>query len=106
MILPCKDILCEHCFLDLQEQAKLACPKCGKGIPKEFDVRMTKGKMRYCIPLLSTLFRAMEFSIKLYKIKVGWSIVCIEGLQVITFFKKSISFSVDGFYLDSKQCRP
>ena len=49
MILPCKDILCEHCFLDLQEEAKLACPKCGKGIPKEFDGGMTKGKMRYCI---------------------------------------------------------
>ena len=88
MILPCKDILCEHCFLDLQEQAKLACPKCGKGIPKEFDGRMTKGKMRYCIPLLSTLFRAMEFSIKLHTIMVGWFIVYFEGLQAIILKKK------------------
>ena len=83
MILPCKDIICEHCFLDLQEEAKLTCPKCLKRIPKEFDGRMTKGKMRYCIPLLSTLFRTMEFSLKLHIIKVGWSIVYFEGLQVI-----------------------
>ena len=30
-----------------------------------------------------TLFRPMEFSIKLHAIKSGWSIVYIEGLQII-----------------------
>ena len=39
---------------------------------------------------LLALFRAMEFSIKLHTIKSGWSIVYIEGSQVI--ISKNIIF--------------
>ena len=40
----------------------------------------------------------MEFSIQLHTIKAGWSIVYIEGSQVINLKKKNIiSFSEDRF---------
>ena len=54
---------------------------------------------------LLTLFRPMEFSIKLHTIKSGWSIVYIEGSHVIIKKKNCISFSEDQFCF-SKQYRP
>ena len=55
--------------------------------------------------LILTLLRPMEFSITLYTDTSGWSIVYIEGSQVIILKKCSTSFSEDQFCL-SKQCRP
>ena len=51
-----------------------------------------------------TLFRQMEFSIKLHTVKPGWSIVKIEGSQVMISKKYCISFSKDQF-CNTKQCR-
>ena len=51
-----------------------------------------------------TLFRPIEFSIKLHTIKSGWSIVYIEGSPIIISPNYYISFSEDRFCL-SKQCR-
>ena len=60
----------------------------------------TDAKMKSVI----TLFRPIEFSNKLHKIKSGWSIVYIEGPQVIISEKKHcISFYGYRFCL-SKQC--
>ena len=42
-----------------------------------------------------THLRPMGFSIKFDSVKSGWSVVYIEGIQVIIFFKKCISFSED-----------
>ena len=47
----------------------------------------------------------MEFPIKFDTVKPGWSIIYIEGSQVIIFPKNYISFSEDQFCL-VKQCRP
>ena len=52
-----------------------------------------------------TLLRPMGYSIKFETVKSGWSIVYIEGLQVIISPKYCISFSKDRFCL-SRQCRP
>ena len=62
-------------------------------------------KRKFSKTLNLTLFRPMDFSIKFDMFKSGWSIVYIEGLQVINFKKEHISFSEDWFCL-SKQCRP
>ena len=44
----------------------------------------------------------MEFSIKFNTLKPGWSIIYIEGSQIIIY---KISISKDGF-CPGKQCRP
>ena len=43
----------------------------------------------------------MEFSIKLHTIRSGWSIVYIEGSQVINSNKHFISFSEDFVFVNS-----
>ena len=42
-----------------------------------------------------TLLRPMEYSIKLYAIKSGWSIVYIEGSQVIILKNAFLSLKID-----------
>ena len=44
-----------------------------------------------------TFSRPIEFSIKLCTIKLGWSIVYIEGVKGYNFQKYCISFSEDRF---------
>ena len=51
----------------------------------------------HCVPT--------EFAIKFDTVKSGWSIVYMEGSQVIIFKHYCISFSQDLFRLN-KQCRP
>ena len=65
------------------------------------DSPTKRGSNKY----VTTLFRLMDFSIKFDTVKSGWSIVYIEGSQVIISKKKyCISFNEDGFF--SKQCTP
>ena len=52
-----------------------------------------------------TLCVPMKFPIKVDRIKPGWSILYIEGSQVIISKTYYISFSEDRF-CQSKQCRP
>ena len=63
------------------------------------------GKSIHCRVTLLTHFVPMEFPIKFDTVKSGWSIVYIEGSQVIISEKYCISFSEDWFCL-GKQCRP
>ena len=53
----------------------------------------------------ATLFRPMDVSIKFVTVKSGWSIIYIEGSQVIISKKYCIHLSEDRFCL-SKQCEP
>ena len=64
-------------------------------IPKVWRLR-PKVKLNFFVP--------MEFPTKFDTVKSGWSIICIEGSQVIILNKYCISFSEDKFFL-SKQCR-
>ena len=48
---------------------------------------------------LLTLLRPMDFFIKFDTVKPGWSIVYIEGSQVVISKKYCISLSEDGFCL-------
>ena len=52
-----------------------------------------------------TRVRPMDFPIKFDTVKSGWSVVYIEGSQVMIFTKYCISFYENRFCL-SKQCRP
>ena len=72
--------------------------KCLSLLWPEFDVY---GGSRFIIGSLTLV--PMEFPIKFDKVKLGWSILYIEGSQDIISKKYCISFSEDRFCL-SKQC--